>query len=65
MPKQSKSGFKDTDWAEVTDPEERRRIQNRLAQRKFREYTYQSFFFFFSFFPFFSSFFLRVLILAS
>jgi hypothetical protein len=27
------------DWADVTDPEERRRIQNRIAQRKFREKT--------------------------
>ncbi|KAK4230357.1 hypothetical protein QBC38DRAFT_40330 [Podospora fimiseda] len=28
---------KSDDWSEVTEPEERRRIQNRIAQRKFRE----------------------------
>ncbi|CAK7568744.1 MAG: hypothetical protein SEPTF4163_006747 [Sporothrix epigloea] len=28
---------KNDDWSEVTNPEERRRIQNRIAQRKFRE----------------------------
>ncbi|RFU80894.1 basic leucine zipper transcription factor domain-containing [Trichoderma arundinaceum] len=35
-PKKSKAGPKDPEWSDVTDPEERRRIQNRIAQRKFR-----------------------------
>ncbi|KAI4868335.1 hypothetical protein F4820DRAFT_137148 [Hypoxylon rubiginosum] len=37
--KQSRPRSKPTtdDWTDVTEPEERRRIQNRLAQRKFRE----------------------------
>lgn len=33
----SKHHSKGDDWSEVTEPEERRRIQNRIAQRKFRK----------------------------
>lgn len=33
----SKTKSKTDDWSDVTNPEERRRIQNRIAQRKFRE----------------------------
>lgn len=36
----SKSKAKSDDWTEVTEPEERRRIQNRIAQRKFRRFLY-------------------------
>lgn len=33
----SKHQPKSDDWSDVTEPDERRRIQNRIAQRKFRE----------------------------
>ena len=32
----SRNKTKNDDWTDVTEPEERRRIQNRIAQRKFR-----------------------------
>jgi len=35
--KKDRKSSKSDDWSEVTEPEERRRIQNRIAQRKFRE----------------------------
>ncbi|KUI56744.1 hypothetical protein VP1G_04082 [Cytospora mali] len=37
----SKHQQKSDDWSDVTEPDERRRIQNRIAQRKFRKYSLQ------------------------
>lgn len=37
----SKSKPKTDDWTDVTEPEERRRIQNRIAQRKFRKLRFR------------------------
>lgn len=34
-----KSKIETNDWSEITDPEERRRVQNRIVQRKFRRLT--------------------------
>lgn len=36
----SKHRSKGDDWSDVTEPEERRRIQNRIAQRKFRRCSF-------------------------